>query len=273
MRSLKRVFGSRGRPARPPAEARSGQEYTIDQLARAGGSTVRNVRAYQDRGLLAPPERRGRAGVYTDAHLSRLRIIGQLLVRGYTLASIGELFAALEQGHDLAQLMGLEHAVTSPWTDEQPTYYSLVDLVRMYGGNFNPRWLARAAELGILQPDGARFRAPSPKLMFAGSELVKAGIPLDDMLEVVAHLRGNVEQAAEEMVQLVEKHVFDRFGKGMPPATEVPRLADIVRRLRPLVEMAVHAEVARAMEIAANKHLGDRLSYVLDQLKAPAPRD
>lgn len=250
----------------------AGKEFTVDELARTAGTTVRNVRAYQDRGLLEPPERRGRAGIYTETHLSRLRIIGQLLDRGYTLASIGELFAALEQGQDIAHLLGLEHAVTSPWTDEAPAYYSLVDLVKLYGGNFNPRWLMRATELGILVQEGARFRAPSPKLLYAGSELVRAGIPLDEMLEVVARLRANVESAAEDMVRLVEKHVFDRYGKGLPPPEEMPKLAAIVWRLRPLVEMAVHAEVARAMEIAANKHIGDRLSHVLEQLKAPAPR-
>lgn len=30
-------------------------EYRIDELARLAGSTVRNIRAYQDRGLLPPP--------------------------------------------------------------------------------------------------------------------------------------------------------------------------------------------------------------------------
>ena len=260
-------------PLARKAEAPTGDrsEFSVDELARAAGTTVRNVRAYQDRGLLDPPERRGRTGIYTPSHLSRLRIIGQLLDRGYTLASIGELFAALEQGHDLAELIGLENAVSSPWTDETPAFYSLVDLVKLFGGNFNPKWLLRATELGILVQEGARFRAPSPKLLYAGSELVKAGIPLDEMLEVVARLRANVESAAEDMVRLVEKHVFDRYGKGLPPPEEMPKLAAIVWRLRPLVEMAVHAEVARAMELAANQHLGDRLSHVLEQLKVPRP--
>ena len=30
-------------------------EYRIDDLARAAGTTARNVRAYQERGLLPPP--------------------------------------------------------------------------------------------------------------------------------------------------------------------------------------------------------------------------
>ena len=60
-------------------------EYRIDELARVAGATVRNIRVYQDRGLLPPPRRDGRVGLYTDAHLARLRLIGQLLKRGYTM--------------------------------------------------------------------------------------------------------------------------------------------------------------------------------------------
>jgi hypothetical protein len=42
------------------------QEYTIDELARVAGTTVRNVRAYQDRGLIAPPVRVGGVpGIYS----------------------------------------------------------------------------------------------------------------------------------------------------------------------------------------------------------------
>ena len=48
---------------------------TIDELARAAGTTVRNVRVYQDRGLLPPPERRGRLGLYGPDHLRRLRLV------------------------------------------------------------------------------------------------------------------------------------------------------------------------------------------------------
>lgn len=256
-------------PAATPGKAapKPPKEFTVDQLARAAKTTVRNVRAYQDRGLLEPPERRGRAGVYTENHLSRLRIINDLLARGYTLASIGELFQALESGHDIAKLMGLETALTSPWTDEQPQTYSLLEISKLFGNTFNPVWLARAVEMGILQMDGTRFRAPSPRLLQAGSQLAKAGIPLSDLLEVVRQLRANVEAAAESMVRLVEKNVFDRYGKGLPPADKMPELADIVWRFRPLVEMAVNSEVARAMEIAANKHLGDRLSLLLEQMK------
>ena len=44
-------------------------EYRIDELAQQAGTTVRNVRAYQERGLLSPPRRQGRAGLFDDGHL------------------------------------------------------------------------------------------------------------------------------------------------------------------------------------------------------------
>lgn len=259
-------------PPRASAAPAKPAEYTIDELARLAKTTVRNVRAYQDRGIIPPPERRGRAGVYGEAHLSRLRIIGQLLGRGYTLASIGELIEALDQGQNLAQLVGLETAVSSPWTDEAPTWYTLPDLVKLYGGNFDLRTLTKVADLEILQPEGARFRAPSPRLLQAGAELVKIGIPLGDMMDVIALLRDNVERAAEAMVQLIDRYVFEKYGDGIPKPEEATHLGDLIWRLRPLVEMAVHAEVARAMERAATQHLGDRLERVLEQFQRSRSR-
>lgn len=261
--------GSRG-SSRVSEEPHKPAEYSVAELARVAQTTVRNIRAYQDRGLIPPPERRGRVGVYNDVHLSRLRIIDQMLGRGYTLNSIGEMLEAWEKGTNLSGLFGLESAVTSPWTDEVEKQYTLTELVKMFGGGFNVRWLVKAADLNILIPEGAKFRAPSPRMIHAGAELVKAGIPLDEMLDVVARLRGNVEDAAHRMVQLVEKYLFDPYGKGLPPPDEVPRLGEIIWRLRPLVEMAVHAEVARAMELAATRHLGDRLATLLDRIQHPA---
>src|SRR5258708_1100951 len=96
-----------------PASATPRNEYTVDELARVTDSTVRNVRAYQDRGLLEPPEKRGRVGVYDDTHVSRLKLINHLLTRGYTLANIQDLIKAVDEGHDLRSIRGLGNAIGS----------------------------------------------------------------------------------------------------------------------------------------------------------------
>jgi DNA-binding transcriptional MerR regulator len=123
-------------------------EYSIDELARVAGATVRNVRAYQDRGILPPPERRGRSGIYTDAHLARLRMIGQLLGRGYSIANIGELIAAWEQGQDVSQLLGLESAITSPWSDETPSYYEALELLSFFGKDVTQEEILTSVPIG-----------------------------------------------------------------------------------------------------------------------------
>lgn len=102
-----------------PAAGRAAAEYRIEDLAHASGATVRTIRAYQDRGLLPTPERRGRANVYRDTHLSRLRQIADLLDRGYTLASIKELLEAWDTGRGLGGVLGLVAEVHGPWTDER----------------------------------------------------------------------------------------------------------------------------------------------------------
>ena len=256
-----------GKPARPsPGKT----EFSIDELARAGSSTVRNVRAYQDRGLLPPPERRGRNGIYTQEHLARLRLIGRMLERGYTLSNIAELITAWEQGRDLRQLMGLEAQLTRPWSDEQPISMSLIELAKAFGGNYRPSDLARVLELGLVERDGLRFRVPSPKMLGVGAEIVNMGIPLRELLNIVGGLRRNVERVADELIQIVVKSI-DRYGDGLPPAEDVPRLAEMVARLRPLADKAIESEVSRAMERALSRFLGDRLAQVLDHL--PQYRD
>ena len=101
------------------ADRQAAAEYRIEDLAHASGATVRTIRAYQDRGLLPTPERRGRANVYRDTHLARLRQIADLLDRGYTLASIKELLDAWDTGRGLGGVLGLVAEVHGPWTDEQ----------------------------------------------------------------------------------------------------------------------------------------------------------
>src|SRR3954453_9187357 len=61
------------------------EEMTIDELARESGMTVRNIRAYQSRGLLPPPEVRARTGFYGPEHLARLKLVNEIRAKGISL--------------------------------------------------------------------------------------------------------------------------------------------------------------------------------------------
>ncbi|HNC85963.1 MAG TPA: MerR family transcriptional regulator [Agitococcus sp.] len=244
-------------------------EYSIDELARVAGTTVRNVRAYQDRGILPPPERRGRNGIYNHTHLARLRIIGQLLSRGYSIANIGELIVAWEQGQDLSQLLGLESALTSPWSDETPQYYDALELLTLFGASVTQDEIIKAAELGIIEfiEEGSRVKVPSPRLLDAGLKLVSLGLPLHELLNIVGGLRGNVERVANMFVDVIAR-LIDTYGKeNIPPSSATTRLADLIWQMRPLADIAIDAEVARAMEKAIAKYFGERLDAIMEHLK------
>jgi DNA-binding transcriptional MerR regulator len=83
---------------------------TVDELARVAGTTTRNVRAFQTLGLLAGPHLAGRRGYYDDDHVARLRAVLRLQAQGFSLASVGTLFAAAERGETLEQVLGLTPA-------------------------------------------------------------------------------------------------------------------------------------------------------------------
>lgn len=246
------------------------REFTIDELAREADATVRNIRAYQDRGLLPPPEKRGRTGIYTDVHLGRLRIIGRLLERGYTLANIKDLLLAWEEGRDLNDILGLEAVVTSPWSEEAPSYIDYQDLVGAFGEQMTPEVLNKAVKLGHIYPEGHRLRVPSPRILNAGIELVKGGIPLEALLDEVDSVRRDVNNIADGFVRLVVTHLIDtKYGEHeLPTGEDVPRLADFIQRVRPLADMVVSSELARILDKAISKVLLDRLANVFDHIES-----
>lgn len=243
--------------------SRSATEYRIEDLAHASGATVRTIRAYQDRGLLPTPERRGRANVYRDTHLARLRQIADLLDRGYTLASIKELLEAWDTGRGLGGVLGLVAEVHGPWTDEQADRITRAELNTRFGGSPDDEAVAEAVELGVLERIPGRddeFLVPSPQELAVAFELYAAGVPLSAISCHLRELRGQVEQIASRFLEFTTEHVFARYLGHRPPTdSDAAEAAAMVRRLRPLAQQTVDAELARAMRTFATRHLQHHL--------------
>lgn len=243
----------------PPAVGR----YRIEDLAHASGATVRTIRAYQDRGLLPAPQRRGRANVYGEPHLARLRQIADLLERGYTLASIKELLEAWDTGRGLGTVLGLVAEVHGPWTDERAARITRAELDERFGGSPDESALADAVELGVLERIPGRddeFLVPSPQELAVAAELYAAGVPLSAISAHLRELRGQVEHIAARFLEFTTEHVFARYlGHRPPTEADSAEAASLVRRLRPLARQTVDAELARAMRLFATRHLQRRL--------------
>lgn len=225
---------------------------TVDELARRAGTTTRNIRNYQTQGLLPSPELVGRTGYYDEGHLGRLRLIAQLQQQGFSLAGIAELLKAWEAGRSLADLLGFEHVLTAPWTDEEPEIMTLAELLEMFPQAVDDPALAiRAVNLGLITPYEDRFLVPSPSLLKAGAELAAVGVPLADTQDALAALKEDMARIAARFVGMFERYVWKPYCEaGMPPE-RLPEVTDALRRMRPLAAISVQATLAQAMEKAS----------------------
>ncbi|WP_030752231.1 MerR family transcriptional regulator [Streptomyces griseus] len=252
-------------------------EYRIEDLAHHSGATVRTIRAYQDRGLLPRPERRGRSNVYGDSHLARLHQIADLLDRGYTLASIKELLDAWDTGRGLGGVLGLVAEVQGPWTDEEAARITRAELDARFGGAPDEDAVREAVELGVLErlPDreAEEYLVPSPQELAVAVELHAAGVPLPAITGHLRELREQVEHIAFRFLEFTTEHVFARYLEHRPPTdSDATEAATMVRRLRPLAQQTVDAELARAMRILATRHLQLHLSADVPPPKDDEPR-
>jgi len=222
------------------------REYRIGELARAAGVTERTVRYYQERKLLPPPRRAGRVGWYSEAHLARLRVIGDLLSRGHTLGGARELLSAWERGYDLATLLGIEQAMTASWSDEAPVPVTVAGVSALLQDQLTGDALADAVRLGYLEVDGDQVHV-SRRLLETTTILVREGIPLPAILAAGREVQAGLDKLASLFVELVISNLA--AGRSGPPhPDEVAQLADTIARLRPVARTVIDTEFARAMD-------------------------
>src|SRR3990170_3414083 len=96
---------------------------TIDELAQRVGMTVRNIRAHQSRGLLPPPDVRGRTGYYGADHVARIELIKELQADGFNLEAIRRLIEGANGSS--ADVLRFTRALREPFADETPEIVTL----------------------------------------------------------------------------------------------------------------------------------------------------
>jgi DNA-binding transcriptional MerR regulator len=245
------------------------ERVTIDELARRAGTVSSTVRLYQSRGLLPPPARVGRMAFYGPGHLARMRLIGQLQERGFSLAAIKELADGWEAGRDLADVLGLEQRAAA-WAAEEPMHLRLSELRhRLPRGTLSPGVLRRAVKLGLLQPERRGFRIASPRFLETGIELVKLGIPVDAVLDEYERLTQTTADIATRFTELFERHLWQPFAEaGMPPE-RIGQLTATLERLGPLAESVVALTLRHALQQQAAAFLAKQAAKTIHSQNNP----
>lgn len=229
--------------------------------------TVRNVRSYQDRGLIPPPRKEGRAAIYSDGHLARLELIGELLDRGYNLQNIDELITAWEKGQDIGEVLGLEGAIGGPFLKEPSTRVAISELLAMFPG-VTPSVIPKVAQSGLIRLEGTQVVVRSMRLLSVGAELYQLGVPLDDILETLRRAQEDVGMMAKRFVRLIIRNIVDQYDNELPRPSEAPELSGLVTRLKPMAAIASETLFAMALEEEIREEVGDLLHRFYEQIRS-----
>jgi DNA-binding transcriptional MerR regulator len=216
-------------------------EMTVDELARRAGMTVRNVRAHQSRGLLQPPQVRGRTGYYGPDHLARLEFIKELQAEGFNLESIRRI---LENAPEASPQEALDftRALTAPFSEERSEIVSVDELAEPWGEQATPELRRKVLKLGLMRDLGdGRVEVRTPRLQRASEELAELGVPLEAAIEVIRVLKRHSEAVARAYADLFVERVWRPFERGERTDSDWSDLRDALERLRPLAAQSLLA--------------------------------
>lgn len=229
------------------------QGVTLDELARLSGMTARNVRAHQERGLMPPPQVRGRVGYYGQDHLDRLRMIAELQAEGLSLAAVQRAMADVPAGR-AGQALAVRRSLLDGWDEEQPEVYSVEELRGWFGGDLETI-LDRAGAMGLVVrlEDGVEVLAPS--LLGALRDVAALGVPATVLLDVQERLARATDQIAAVFADFVVTHLYKPDGDA--PAHDLVELGELVDGMRPLAVRATVTNLGRSLSRQVERTLAE----------------
>ncbi|BBY35150.1 MerR family transcriptional regulator [Mycolicibacter minnesotensis] len=236
-------------------------EYRIDDLARQAGTTTRNVRVYQENGLLPRPQRRGRVAIYTDRHLRQLQAIIRLLGEGFTVKHILKFLTGLQRGDGLVEVLDLAdlgELVTAPWSHPVTKTMTHEQLEARLGRLDGPL-LQRLITSAVIETTDVSdvYRVTDTDQIEDLATLFSRGMPLTAMLQTVTAVDKKLDEAAGLLTRSGHAEVVRQRGPGWLPAKddEFAWAADLVDAMRRVARRSAHASLDRALDAAVRAEL------------------
>jgi DNA-binding transcriptional MerR regulator len=241
------------------------EELTIDQLASRVGMTVRNVRAYASRGLIPAPRLVGRTGYYREEHASRLRLIRDLIDRGYTLAAVERAVlhnTSLPAGHALALLSTLDNPLGK---QEEPEIVSREALAAASGIRPDDDMLDALVAAGLAERvDDATLRLLRPSIVHAGSQAVALGLSKESTLAMLPMLAEHLRPIAQHFVDQFREQIWHPFAEAGMPEEEWPEVLQQIRAVLPVAGQSVLAVFRDQLTSVIDEALGQELEALAD---------
>lgn len=235
--------------------------YTIQQLAEISQTTIRNIRAYQERGIFPPPEKRGRIGIYRESHVVRLAIINQLLSRGYSIANIGEMLHAHERGQDINQFIGLNNLITNLWSSTNPVILSIEELAARFSQPPSAEDIQYALQVGVLEiAEQHQVKISDGSLLQLAAILIDYHFSFRQLLDLVVKLRQTLNQAATSIANIGLSIILPPENPSDLTLDQPDRPTQLVQQLQPLLTTIVDIEMGNALSRSFKEQMAQRMA-------------
>ncbi|MGB6246630.1 MerR family transcriptional regulator [Gordonia sp. (in: high G+C Gram-positive bacteria)] len=233
-------------------------EYRINDLAQVSGVSVRNIRVYQDRGLLPPPTIRGRTGWYSDEHLVRLNLISRMLERGYTFATISELLHAAHYGMKVEHVLRAAPKGGRLRNIKRAATITFTELKKTLGAN--ERTINLSQKLGLLTKDGTHYAIRNPEVLESAEALVKGGVDLEVLLDRWVRVEQDLTDVARSFVSIITDRYFD---ENLPNLSEetLAQMAGLIQTVRPMAHEIVETTFSRALDNEISRAIGEATTF------------
>jgi DNA-binding transcriptional MerR regulator len=246
----------------------SHMEMTIDELAQRVSMSSRNIREWQRQGLLPPPARRGRVGIYSDEHVARIKRVQQLRSDGFPLDLIRRMID-IGTGRE-SDIRHLAAEVLAPFSMARPSTVSRAELDNRLGAGA----AARLAKLGLIadaDDDPVSVRDAEALGLIEG--ITGVGVSLERLVATLVDVRGHQRSIANAMLRSYAEDVWEPFVSSKFATSDWGSLADNAGRARQLgIALLTHLQQTAFDDAAASVVLSEvsQAERALDGIK-PTP--
>lgn len=232
--------------------------YSRTQLADHSGVPARTIRYYHSLGLLPKPERAGKAVVYGDEHLERLRGIAAMQARGLRLDAIAEVLAAEARPGDTDW-----RTLFDPRRPDRPAAPpELVDDTALSEllGDRRPEILDELVAARYLERRGDRWYIPDRAMLNGALILYDVGTDVTLSETLRGLIRTRIARLADEIVGAFRDAIGISYG-GEALGSDLSRFRD---RFRAAAWEVAGATLADEIERAVRDLEADAVASISD---------
>lgn len=241
-------------------------ELTIDQLAQRVAMTARNIREWQTLGLVPPPEKRGRIGIYSDNHVAIINHVKNLKSQGFPLDVIRRVIDSGGGSEDSVRKMVTE--ALSPFATGDPVILPRAELVQRLGAGAD----TALADAGLLSDiDTQTVSVRDAETLDAIQLLVTAGMSLPRISETLREVDRLQHQIAQLLLGAYVADVWQPFTESGYTSTDWETIADNASRAKQLTVTLASRLLARALDDTVDPILLQQADEAESVLKSTRP--